>query len=55
MAAGGRILTGESLFITHFINEGQNKARVAFGAPYPGSIIPVNLAKMPGQKITCRK
>lgn len=55
MAAGGRILTGESLFITHFINEGQNKARVAFGAPYPGSIIPVNLAKMPGQKITCQR
>lgn len=55
MAAGGRLMTGESLFITHFTNESQQKARVAFAAPYPGSIVPVNLANQPGQAITCRK
>ena len=55
MAAGGRLMTGESLFITHFTNESQAKARVAFAAPYPGSILPVNLADLPGQTITCRK
>uniref|UniRef100_A0A7S4AC84 Altered inheritance of mitochondria protein 24, mitochondrial n=1 Tax=Pseudo-nitzschia australis TaxID=44445 RepID=A0A7S4AC84_9STRA len=56
MAAGGRLMTGESLFITHFTNESQTcKARVAFAAPYPGTIAPVNLANLPGQTITCRK
>jgi uncharacterized protein (AIM24 family) len=55
MAAGGRLMSGESLFITHFTNESQQKSRVAFAAPYPGSIVPVNLANQPGQAITCRK
>lgn len=41
--AGSRILTGESLFITHFTNKGYGKSRVAFAAPYPGTIIPVDL------------
>lgn len=41
--AGSRILTGESLFITHFTNNGYGKSRVAFAAPYPGTIIPVDL------------
>jgi uncharacterized protein (TIGR00266 family) len=41
--AGSRILTGESLFITHFTNRGYGKSRVAFAAPYPGTIIPVDL------------
>ena len=55
MAAGGRLMTGESLFITHFTNESEQKCRVAFAAPYPGSIVPVNLADQFGQSITCRK
>ena len=38
MAAGGRLLTGESLFITHFTNQGHGKSRVAFAAPYPGTL-----------------
>ena len=54
MAAGGRLLTGESLFITHFHNEGQGKARVAFAAPYPGNIVPLNLANL-GGSITCQR
>ncbi|HLP71557.1 MAG TPA: TIGR00266 family protein [Bacteroidales bacterium] len=41
--AGSRILTGESLFITHFTNNGYGKKRIAFAAPYPGTIIPIDL------------
>lgn len=45
LQAGSRLLTGESLFLTHFTNKGYNKSRVAFSAPYPGTIIPVDLSK----------
>jgi uncharacterized protein (TIGR00266 family) len=41
--AGSRLLTGESLFLTHFTNNGGIKSRIAFAAPYPGTIIPVDL------------
>jgi uncharacterized protein (TIGR00266 family) len=44
--AGSRILTGESLFITHFTNNGYGKKRVAFAAPYPGTIIPIDLSQI---------
>ncbi len=44
--AGSRILTGESLFITHFTNKGYGKSRVAFAAPYPGTIVPVDLNQL---------
>ena len=40
-----RMITGESFFITSFINGGSGKSHVAFAAPYPGKIIPVDLAK----------
>jgi uncharacterized protein (TIGR00266 family) len=43
LSAGSRLITGESLFITHFTNNGFSKSRVAFAAPYPGTIIPVDL------------
>jgi uncharacterized protein (TIGR00266 family) len=46
LSAGSRLLTGESLFLTHFTNQGGAKSRVAFAAPYPGTIIPVNLKQM---------
>ncbi|MFC2090990.1 AIM24 family protein, partial [Bacteroidota bacterium] len=36
-------LTGESLFVTHFTNRGSGKRRVAFSAPYPGKIVPIDL------------
>src|SRR6267378_2519449 len=49
MGAGRRLLTGESLFMTVFQNRGQGKKRVAFGAPYPGKIIPVHLAQIGGE------
>lgn len=46
LSAGSRLLTGESLFLTHFTNQGINKSRVAFSAPYPGTIIPVDLKQV---------
>lgn len=49
LGAGKRVLTGESLFMTVFQNRGQGKKRVAFGAPYPGKIIPVHLAEIGGE------
>src|SRR5687767_1415620 len=54
MGAGKRLLTGESLFMTIFLNRGAGKKKVAFGAPYPGKIIPVNLAEIGGELI-CQK
>jgi uncharacterized protein (TIGR00266 family) len=51
MGAGKRLLTGESLFMTVFLNKGQGKRRVAFGAPYPGRIVAVNLAQVGGELI----
>ncbi len=51
---GKRVLTGESLFITHFTNQGQGKKEVAFAAPYPGKIIPLDLNKVGGD-ILCQK
>jgi len=52
MGAGKRLLTGESLFMTVFQNHGQGKKRVAFGAPYPGKIIPVHLREIGGELLT---
>ncbi len=52
--AAKRALTGESLFMTHFTNNGSGKKRVAFGAPYPGSIIPLDMAEIGGD-ILCQK
>jgi uncharacterized protein (TIGR00266 family) len=46
LSAGSRLLTGESLFLTHFTNRGYGKSRVAFSAPYPGTIIPVDLMQV---------
>jgi uncharacterized protein (TIGR00266 family) len=46
LQAGSRLLTGESLFITHFTNTGgYGKKKIAFAAPYPGTIIPVDLSQ----------
>ena len=43
MSVGSRLITGESLFMTHFTHRGGGKGHVAFSAPYPGTIIPVDL------------
>merc|ERR1712113_383011 len=56
LSAGGRILTGESLFVTHFTNKGSMQRRVAFAAPYPGTIIPVDMAlRETAGSIICQK
>lgn len=52
--AGKRILTGESLFMTVFTNQGAGKQRVSFGAPYPGKIIAMDLQALGGQ-LVCQK
>jgi len=54
VGAGKRLLTGESLFMTVFTHNGRGKARVAFAAPYPGKIIPVDLREYGGTLI-CQK
>jgi uncharacterized protein (TIGR00266 family) len=54
MSAGKRMLTGESLFMTTFTNTGQGKQQVAFAAPYPGKIIPMDLAQLGGE-LLCQK
>lgn len=51
LSAGTRVLTGESLFVTHFTNRGSGKKRVAFAAPYPGKIIPIELGVLGGSLI----
>jgi uncharacterized protein (TIGR00266 family) len=54
MTAGKRMLTGESLFMSTFANQGQSRQIVAFAAPYPGKIIPVHLDREGGELI-CQK
>ena len=52
---GKRVLTGESIFMTHFTNRAQSgKRRVAFASPYPGKIIPLKLSEFGGE-ILCEK
>jgi uncharacterized protein (TIGR00266 family) len=51
---GKRVLTNESIFMTHFTNRGSGKRRVAFAAPYPGRILAIDLAEIGGTLI-CQK
>ena len=55
LSAGSRLLTGESLFMTHFTHRGYGKSRVAFSAPYPGTIVPVDLQKLAGNTLIAQK
>ncbi|MEM7630162.1 MAG: TIGR00266 family protein [Planctomycetota bacterium] len=52
--AGKRVVSGESFFITMFANEGGGRADCAFAAPYPGHVVPIELAQHNGA-ITCQK
>ncbi|MDM5197511.1 TIGR00266 family protein [Fictibacillus enclensis] len=52
--AGKRMLTGESLFMTTFTNDGSGKKHVSFASPYPGKIIPMDLSEYDG-KVVCQK
>lgn len=53
-SAGKRLLTGESLFMTVFTNQGFGKKKVSFASPYPGKILPVDLSEE-GGKFVCQK
>ena len=52
--AGKRLLTGESLFMTAFTNQGHSRCSVSFAAPYAGKIIPLDLYEL-GGKVICQK
>ena len=54
MGAGKRLITSESLFMTHFENTTSSKKIVSFAAPYPGKIIPIDLKELDG-KIICQR
>ena len=54
LSAGKRVLTGESLFMTAFINQNNTKSKVSFAAPYPGKIIAIDLTHF-GGKFICQK
>ncbi|NIB41756.1 TIGR00266 family protein [Pseudomaricurvus alkylphenolicus] len=54
LSVGKRVLTGESIFMTHFTNEGAGKKRVSFAAPYSGKIIPLHMDQYDGMVI-CQK
>jgi uncharacterized protein (TIGR00266 family) len=54
LGAGKRLVTGESLFTTVYTNNVSQKQRVAFGAPYPGKILPMDLKTLGGLLI-CQK
>ena len=54
LGAGKRLVTGESLFTTVFTNQASSKLRVAFAAPYPGKILPMDLRQLGGTLI-CQK
>ena len=54
LGAGKRLVTGESLFTTVYTNQVSAKQRVAFAAPYPGKILPMDLRQLGGTLI-CQK
>jgi len=53
--AGSRLLTGESLFMTHFTNQASVRSKVAFAAPYPGTVLPINLAQVQHNTLITQK
>ncbi len=53
--AGKRLISGESIFLTHFTNRKTIKSKIAFAAPYPGKIIPLELSELPNNTFTCQK
>ncbi|WP_347159942.1 TIGR00266 family protein [Pontibacter chitinilyticus] len=55
VAAGSRMITGESLFMTHFTHRGHGKSRVAFSAPYPGTILPIDLSTTRNNSLIAQK
>ena len=54
LSAGKRLVTGESLFTTVYTNQAPGKQRIAFAAPYPGKILPMDLRQL-GGTLLCQK
>jgi len=54
LSAGKRALTGESLFMTAYLNQNSKKSHVCFASPYPGKILPIDLTAFQG-KFICQK
>ena len=54
VSAGKRVVTGESLFMTEFVNTGNKSTALAFAAPYPGKIIPMDIGDYGGELICQR-
>ena len=54
LSAASRKIAGESIFITHFTHRGMGKSHVAFAAPYPGTIVPLELNELGGKVIVQR-
>ena len=54
LGAGKRLITGESLFTTVYTNQAPGKQRVAFAAPYPGKILPMDLRQL-GGTLLCQR
>ena len=54
LSAGKRVLTGESLFMTAYLNQNMHKSKVCFASPYPGKILPIDLRQFQG-KFICQK
>ena len=54
LSAGKRVLTGESLFMTAYLNQNSGKAKASFAAPYPGKIVALDLQNLQG-KFICQK
>ncbi len=55
VSVGSRLITGESLFMTHFTHRGYGKSRVAFSAPYPGTILPIDLSSIRNSTLITQK
>ena len=55
LSAGTRLITGESLFLTHFTNRGSGRAKLTFSAPYPGTVIPIDLASCPNNEVLVQR
>ncbi|MBC5774527.1 TIGR00266 family protein [Pontibacter sp. KCTC 32443] len=55
VSAGTRMITGESLFMTHFTHMGHGKSHVAFSAPYPGTILPIDLRTIRNSTLITQK
>ncbi|MDA0152375.1 TIGR00266 family protein [Vibrio sp. Makdt] len=54
LGAGKRMLTGETIFLTHFTNTQPVKRKVGFSGAHMGKVIDIDLNQF-GQRITCQK